>query len=314
MTGDEPYLVRLTNRLLDGIERLPEDLRQRHTQYLLQLQNPDGGWSGREGGSDLYYTGFALRSLAVLQGLNPENCQRASLFLKQKMTGSATVIDLFSLIVSCYLIPLGGGPDLFAEAPADWRERVAATLESFRTPDGGYARAAGTPHGSTYTSFLVALGLQMIGQPFLHPERLAAFIRSRRRADGGYSEFSVGKRGQTNLTAAAIGTLQALGDLDNDSRSAAGSFLTALQSPDEGGLLAHAVIPCADVLSTFTGSWSLDQLGAANQLDWPAIRRFVLQCELPNGGFRGGLIDPTGDVEYTFYGLGTLALASLIHD
>ncbi|MBY0515180.1 MAG: geranyl transferase, partial [Gemmataceae bacterium] len=184
----------------------------------------------------------------------------------------------------------------------------------FRTPAGGYARAAGGPHGSTYTSFLVTLCLQLLGRDVPHPDRLAAFVRTRRRADGGYAEFSVGKRGQTNLTAAAVGTLQALGELDGNSAEVVADFLAGLQSSDEGGILAHATIPCADVLSTFTGAWTLDQLGAAGRLDWPAVRRYVRQCERPGGGFRGGLIDPDGDVEYTFYGLGTLALAALLPD
>ena len=105
----EPYLTRLTTRLLDGIERLPAEVRERHTAYLLGSQNPDGGFSGREGGSDLYYTGFALRSLAVLQALNPATCSKAAGFLRQRMTGSAHVVDFFSLVVSCYLVPLGGG-------------------------------------------------------------------------------------------------------------------------------------------------------------------------------------------------------------
>lgn len=314
MNDGEPYLTRLTMRLLDGVERLPEAVRERHAKYLLGAQNPDGGWSGREGGSDLYYTGFALRSLAVLQSMNAESCSRAAAFLKSMMGGSASVIDFFSLVVSCYLVPVGGGPDVLADVPENWRERVAATLETFRTVDGGYARAAAAPHGSTYTSFLVTLCLQLLDRPVPHPERLAAFIRGRRRPDGGYAEFSVGKRGQTNLTAAAIGTLQALGELDADAGAAAATFLLGLQAHDEGGLLAHATIPCADVLSTFTGSWTLDQLGAADRLDWLAIRRYVQQCERPDGGFRGGLIDPEGDVEYTFYGLGSMALASLILD
>ena len=47
---EEPYLTRLTTRLLDGIERLPEDLRQRHAEYLLQSQNPDPIPFAREGG------------------------------------------------------------------------------------------------------------------------------------------------------------------------------------------------------------------------------------------------------------------------
>src|SRR5688572_15748715 len=145
----EPYLTRLTARLLDGVERLPDDLRQRHAAYLLESQNPDGGFSGREGGSDLYYTGFALRSLAVLQSLNPEVCTKAAGFLKTQMTGSAGVVDFFSLVVSCYLVPVGGGPDVLADAPADWRERVAGTLETFRTPDGGYGKTPAVDSGQS---------------------------------------------------------------------------------------------------------------------------------------------------------------------
>ncbi len=62
----EPYLPRLNARLADTVARLPETTRLRHITYLRSAQNPDGGFSGREGGSDLYYTGFALRGLAVL--------------------------------------------------------------------------------------------------------------------------------------------------------------------------------------------------------------------------------------------------------
>lgn len=307
----EPYLTRLTTRLLDGIERLPAELRERHSTYLLECQNPDGGFSGREGGSDLYYTGFALRSLAVLQALNPIVCSEAAGFLRQKMTGSAGVVDFFSLVVSCYLVPLGGGPDVLLEAPPDWRERVAATLETFRTADGGYGKTPGALYGSTYTSFLVALCLQLLDKPIAQPERLTAFVQSRRRPDGGYVEISAMKRSGTNPTAAGVGLLQILNAFDDDARSAVSGFLAALPSPYEGGLRANDRIPAADLLSTFTGSWTLEQIGAADRLDWPAIHDYAASCERPTGGFRGGLWDDNADVEYTFYGLGTLALAGL---
>jgi geranylgeranyl transferase type-2 subunit beta len=311
---DEPYLTRLTTRLLDGFERLPDDLRQKHTAYLLGSQNSDGGFSGREGGSDLYYTGFALRSLAVLQALNGDVCMKAAGFLKQRIAGSAGVVDFFSLVVSCYLVPLGGGPDVLADAPADWRDRVATTLETFRTPDGGYGKTPGAPHGSTYTSFLVALCLQLLDRPISQPDRLTAFVKSRRRDDGGYVEISAMRRSGTNPTAAGVGLLQILGALDDDTRAAVANFLAALPSPFEGGLRANDRIPAADLLSTFTGSWTLDQLGAADRLDWPAICDYAASCEHPPGGFRGGLWDDRPDVEYTFYGLGTLALAALHPD
>jgi geranylgeranyl transferase type-2 subunit beta len=308
----EPYLTRLTNRLLEGVERLPAEVRERNTAYLLESQNADGGFSGREGGSDLYYTGFALRSLALLQALNPEVCGKAASYLRTRMSGSASVVDFFSLVVSCYLVPIGGGPDVLADAASNWRDRVARTLESFRTPDGGYGKSPGSPHGSTYTSFLVTLCLQLLDRPIPEPDKLGAFVRSRRRSDGGYVEISAMKRSGTNPTAAGIGILSILGALDDEAIVGTADFLAALPSPYEGGLRANDRIPAADLLSTFTGSWTLDQLGAADKLDWNAVRCYAEECERPIGGFRGGLWDEDTDVEYTFYGLGTLALAALL--
>jgi geranylgeranyl transferase type-2 subunit beta len=312
VTEVEPYLTRLTNRLLDGVERLPSELRERHTAYLQAAQNPDGGFSGREGGSDLYYTGFALRSLAMLQGLTPELCQRTAGYLRDQMSGSASVVDFFSLLVSCYLVPLGGGPDVLADAPADWRDRVASTLERFRTPDGGYGKTPGAASGSTYTSFLVVLTLQLLGQPIPEPDRLRQFVHSRRRPDGGYVEIAAMKRSGTNPTAAGVGLLHILGGLTDSDRHQTAQFLASLPSPFEGGIRANDRIPAADLLSTFTGTWTLDQLGSSELLDWPAIRSYAEECERPIGGFRGGLWDEHTDVEYTFYGLGTLALAALV--
>ena len=68
------YLQDLNERLAAGIARLPEATRHRHAQFLASKQNPDGGFPDREGGSDLYYTGFALRGLSVLDALTPEIC------------------------------------------------------------------------------------------------------------------------------------------------------------------------------------------------------------------------------------------------
>jgi geranylgeranyl transferase type-2 subunit beta len=59
------YLETLTVRLATGLAELDEDVRRRQAAYLLEAQQPDGGFAGREGGSDLYYTGFALRALSV---------------------------------------------------------------------------------------------------------------------------------------------------------------------------------------------------------------------------------------------------------
>src|SRR5262249_37419736 len=170
------YLQNLTQRLADGLARLPESFRMRHAIYLRAAQNPDGGFSGREGGSDLYYTGFALRGLAVLDQLAEETCANAAKFLETSLTQQASVVDFFSLLYSCFLIQSSGGPDVLAGSPADWPQRVAATLASFRTPDGGYAKTPGGTAGSTYHSFLVGLCFQLLGKPMPCGEELANFL------------------------------------------------------------------------------------------------------------------------------------------
>src|SRR5262245_25709219 len=100
----EPYLPRLTARLGDGLLRLPDDFRQRHAEFVRRRQNADGGFPGREGGSDLYYTGFALRCLAVLDGLTPDLLRRSADFLRAALAQQASVVDFFSLLYSCLLV------------------------------------------------------------------------------------------------------------------------------------------------------------------------------------------------------------------
>src|SRR4029077_11996618 len=123
-----PYLLRLAARLNDALARLPALVRERHAAYLRAAQNPDGGFSGREGGSDLYYTGFGLRGLVVLDALTPEVRDRAADYRRHALTHQASVIDFFSLLYSCFLLQLAG-TDVLASSPADWPERVAAALE-----------------------------------------------------------------------------------------------------------------------------------------------------------------------------------------
>src|SRR6516225_6366195 len=98
MSDRVPYLGQLTARLAEGLARRPDSFRKRHGAYLRALQNTDGGFSGREGGSDLYYTGFALRGLAVLDELDPEVCEHAAGFLRQSLHQQASVVDFFSLL------------------------------------------------------------------------------------------------------------------------------------------------------------------------------------------------------------------------
>jgi geranylgeranyl transferase type-2 subunit beta len=303
------YLNDLNTRLADGMARLPEAMRARNVRFLLERQNADGGFSGREGESDLYYTGFGLRGLSMLDALTPEVCGKAASYLRGTLASRASVVDLFSLLYSCLLVQTTGGIDVFADSPADWPERVAATLETFHTSDGGYNKSPGATAASTYHTFLVGLCYQLLGRPVPRPDDLARFVRARRRDDGGYVEVAPMRRSGTNPTAAGVGILQLVndGDLSGEDVAPTIAFLASMPGMD-GGLRANDRVPLSDLLSTFTGCWTLFQLGGLNRIDLSQVAQFAQAVELETGGFRGGLWDEATDVEYTFYGLGTLAL------
>jgi geranylgeranyl transferase type-2 subunit beta len=80
---------------------------------------------------------------------------------------------------------------------------------------------------------------------------------------------------------------------------------------DDGGLRANGRVPLSDLLSTFTAAWTLETLDAFDRIDRDALRRFGQAVEREDGGYHAGLWDEGFDVEYTFYGLGVLALDSL---
>ena len=110
------YLGRQREILETSLRKyVPAGLRSRHVKYLRNAQNDDGGFSGREGDSDLYYTAFGLWGLAILGELAQDVGQKATGFLKGSWQKANHLVDFFSLLHSYRLLA-----DLFGE------ERVRA--------------------------------------------------------------------------------------------------------------------------------------------------------------------------------------------
>ena len=61
-------------------------------------------------------------------------------------------------------------------------------------------------------------------------------------------------------------------------------------------------------MSTFTGLVTLVDLGAVPDVRLADVGRYVKSLAAPSGGFVGAKGDNASDMEYTYYGLGTLAL------
>lgn len=295
------YLEQLTIRIAEGVGQLPEEERRRHTQYFLAAQKPDGGFGGREGGSDLYYRASPFAAWQC-SGNFMARWLRARPHFCNRDWAVRSVVDFFSLIYGGMLLKSTADVDVFASSQADWREQVAAWLETLRRADGGYAKGVEGQASSTYPhSFLVVICLQLLDKLPPESERLLAFLKSQVAEEGGFREIKVGKRAGTNPTAAAIATFKILG-LDEDTRLDTIDFLLDMQT-DEGGLRANTRIPIADLLSTFTGRQTARR-------PWRFERYRSGRCGTvcPFAGTRRGWLScgrgiQQNDVEYSFYGL-----------
>ncbi|MEZ6124963.1 MAG: prenyltransferase/squalene oxidase repeat-containing protein [Planctomycetaceae bacterium] len=302
------YLFELADRVARGLAQMAPERLSRHRRFIENHQLPDGGFRGREGESDLYYTGFAVRALAVSGGLAKPVRDSAAGFLSKWNPLQLNVIDLLSWMYSALVIQASGGDDLLASAPQDFPSQVSARLEQTRATDGGYAKSPEGAAGSTYHSFLVSLTYDMLGQTVPRPNRLIQFLYDRQRDDGGFVEIAPMRRSGTNPTAAAVALLNRMNAMDSDIAGDVSGFLTDVVST-EGGYQANTRIPFADGLSTFTAVLTAQDLQKTESLNAPRIRDWLQRhIELPTGGFRGASWDQQGDVEYTFYGLGILGL------
>ncbi len=302
-----PYLAELTFHLSRAAAAIPEADRARHAAFLRGVQQADGGFPGRAGASDTYYTSFALRALLILDELDADVARRAGAFLTASAVAPGNAVDLFALLSSALLVEAGGGGDCLATAGYEPRTLVERVLDPLRCPDGGAAKSTRSGSSSTYHTFLAALCRELAGLPAENPADVARMIRSRQRDDGGFVELPVMRRSGLNPTAAAVALLRLLDALDEPIRDRAARFLGAMQTA-EGGLRAHAVIPAADLLSTFTGLVALADLDRSDCVDACTAGRFVRSLALPDGGYLAATHDDRPDAEYTFYGVAASAL------
>jgi len=297
----------LALRLANGVAHLPVDVRQQAVEYLLSAQNDDGGFAGRQGDSNLYYTSFAIRSIAMLGKLNGELADRIVSFLEPRVDETLPNVDFFSLVLSAAILKDAIRVDIFAHNGRDLQEAVVHRANVLRCKEGGYAKVPGGQYASTYHTFLVALSKQTVGLLLDEGRATVDMLLSRRCDDGGFVEIPKLRHGGTNPTSAAIELLDMLNALQKPVKNGGVRFLSKMQN-EEGGFRANTRVPIADLLSTFTATVTLTQMSELGSINQDSVRQFVEKLRQKNGGFCGGNWDHEDDVEYTFYGLATLGL------
>lgn len=275
--------------------------------FVRSKQGADGGFVGRRGASDIYYTSFALRTLALFGETSEESVafvERAATELPMResvdILAAATCASILQAATTCRTV--------VAENLAAW---TLNALTPWRHKSGGIQTSPDASSWSTYQTFWGTAVVAALGEcpPLVRREDVA----SRQRSDGGFVELEPLRASGTNPTAAAVALWKLLDEFDSQTgepipwRDDAVAFLAARQMGD-GGFAANARIGVSDILSTFTALVALDDLNALDMCDTASARKFATLCRHAGGGYTGGAWDAASDVEYTFYGIGVEAI------
>jgi len=271
--------------------------------FLRRQLAPDGGFQGKDGSSDLYYTVFGLEaSLALNFELSPKLIDD---YLAGFGAGESLDLVHLASLVRCRanMADFHGG-----QIPVAVREAMMRHLQEYRSSDGGFHTTQSVAKGSAYGSFL-ALGAYQdlqVGCPDV--EAMVASVHGLQMPDGGFSNELAMATSATTATAAAICVLHYL---QRPAPASAVRWLLDHAHP-LGGFTAitfagGAGIP--DLLSTATALHAMALVGAAAESMREKHLDYLDSLWDPQGGFRGHWADDTVDCEYTYYGL--LSLGSL---
>jgi geranylgeranyl transferase type-2 subunit beta len=291
------YLDILDETLHTGVQGLSEAFINAQLRLIVDCQQADGGFRGRQGGSDLYYSDFALRTLVLL---TPQHTaiDRVREFLQTshgRINNKNAEIECFSLLNMHRM--------LHEAIATHEKDALLALLKSRLTNQS----TSPLNKWSAYRTFLAMLCFQMLGEEMPHGDAAILAIQSLAQADGGYAERAGASMSQTNATAAAVAFLAMQNAFPDEKIAPVKQYLAAMQASD-GGLKAHAEVACGDLLSTFTGLVTLAAFDGLNTIDMLGIAEFLRKMASPHGGFLACHGDDAPDVEYTYYGVGVFAL------
>ena len=253
--------------------------------------NDDGGFKGRGGHSDLYYTVFGLESLLALRADIPR-------------LRILSYLESFSAAMPCDLVHLASlircqadlGDDSVDRGQLD---RFVESIEKHRCADGGYSHLAGGAGGSAYGCFLALAAYQDMCLNIPNQDRVVACVKSLQTDEQAYANDASVAVASTPATAAALTTLHYLCESIEDG---AIDWLSRQVDP-AGGFYAVPGSPMPDLLSTATALHALATIGRPITDIADRCLNFLDALFSDEGGFCGNMVDDTLDCEYTYYGL-----------
>jgi hypothetical protein len=264
--------------------------------------NADGGFAGRDGRSDLYYTAFALDALAA--GGAAELPSSVAVFVRAIEDVADLDLAHLACLVRCWdRLGLLADPTLAHGVAA-----VRGRLFRYRTPSDGFSMVAGAAVPSVAGAFFALAICGGIGLP--PPATIGASLAALRTADGAYANVPGMAAGTVPATAGAQ-LVRGRSGLPLEPEVL--DWLRQQHRPD-GGFPAAPSSPAADLLSTSTALYALHL--ASDPLPRAIVEgcmEFLDGLMEDSGGFGGHWLDATPDCEYTFHALlayGCLAVRS----
>lgn len=301
-------------RILTAVQKLPSSFLDVHRDWLGRLQQGDGGFPGRSGSSSLYYSAFAARLLALIGCSHASQWERLVTYLKRELHDDRsikTLVDLDSAVALYALATLFVEDDL-SDVGTALCQIGRVLLSGLQRKDGGFAKAPQSAMGSTYHTYLAILAARLLELPLPDQDRLTRFFAERQQSDGGFVELPFLRNSGTNPTAAAVVALAQLERLAAIDLNRVRQFFASVQRPD-GGFAASAHVGESDLLSTCSALISLSYLHEKNlPFEWNQTENYCLSLANPSGGFFGHHRDDQRDVEYTFYGILSLAALQML--
>lgn len=270
--------------------------------FLRSQQHDDGGFSDRDGRSDLYYTVFGLDSLIAL------SAEIDSDRLERHLQGFGDGDGLDFVHLCCLARAWAAMTDL-NRLPLETRERIIQRIAGYRAEDGGYNPKAQSAAGTAYCAFLALGAHQDLKIELDEPLRVIQSLKFLETDDGAWTNDRLGsaKIGSTNATAAAITTLR---NLNAPINREVGDWLLK-QAHEQGGFRATPATPIPDLLSTATALHALSGLETPLEPIKDACLDFLDTLWTNEGSFFGNWTEETLDCEYTFYALLALGHLSL---
>ena len=271
--------------------------------FLRCSQTAEGGFAGRDGCADLYYTVFGLELALALDAPPAMDLLRAYL---QRFGGGEGLgfVPLCCLARAWALLRDARAP---LPAAVTQERGLAARLAAFRAGDGGYHPTLGARQGTASAAFLALGAFEDLRLRLPDAKRLAESVAALAAPAGGWTNERGVPLGSTHATAAAIAVPGILAS--RAAAQTAGDWLLAQAHP-LGGFRASPLAPLPDLLSTATALHTLAALGVPLDAVREPCLDFIDSLWTNAGGFHGHWEDDVLDVEYTFYGL--LALGCLV--